>query len=258
VCKRYLPVGVFDSGVGGISVLKTCADVLPYENFIYFGDTKNSPYGNLNEQKITELTFEAVGRLILSGVKAVVVACNTATATAINALRNKHKINIIGIEPAIKPACLYTPEGKILVMLTNAASTQPKFKSLVENCGVDKVSLLPLKDLAKLIENNIGNFSSLKSYIFEILYPYKNTEIKAVVLGCTHYLFVKDIIAEFFNGIRIFDGNMGVAQNLKNTLIRNNLINNSEGLGSIEFFSSEQTYEAVYKKLWQSIINKNN
>lgn len=255
MCRKYLPVGVFDSGVGGISVLKTCADILPHEKFIFFGDTKNSPYGNLNDQKITELTFEAVDRLILTGVKAVVIACNTATATAINALRNKHNINIIGIEPAIKPACLYTTEGKILVMLTKAASNQPKLKLLVERCGADKVLLLPLKDLAKLIENNIGNFSNLKNYIFEILFPFNNLDIKAVVLGCTHYLFVKDIIAEFFKDIKIFDGNMGVAQNLKNTLIKSDLINDSLDLGSIKFLSSDQNFETIYKNLWQSILH---
>lgn len=255
MCTKNLPIGVFDSGVGGISVLKICTDVLPHENFIYFGDTKNSPYGNLDDQKITEFTSEAVDRLIFRGVKAVVIACNTATAAAINALRNKHSISIIGIEPAIKPACLYT-EGKVLVMLTNAASMQPKFISLVEHWGADKILLLPLTDLAKLIESNIDNFSNLRNYIFEILSPYKKTDIKAVVLGCTHYLFVKDIITEFFEGIKIFDGNMGVAQNLKNTLIKNNLLNDNHDFGTIEFFSSDKKFEKAYTNLWQSILHK--
>lgn len=256
MCKKNLPIGVFDSGVGGISVLKTCVSILPYENFIYFADTKNSPYGNLDDQTITQLTFEAVDRLIMMGVKSVVIACNTATAAAINALRSKHNIKIIGIEPAIKPACLYTTEGKVLVMLTNAASNQPKFKALVERCGQDKIILLPLKDLAHLIENNIGNFSALKQYIHELLEPYKNLDIKAIVLGCTHYLFVKDIISEFFDGIKIFDGNIGVAQNLKNTLISENIFNDSCKSGYIEFFSSDPKYEQLYKDFWQSIIHK--
>jgi glutamate racemase len=256
VCKRNLPIGVFDSGVGGISVLKACIDVLPHENFLYFGDTKNSPYGNLCEQKITELTLDAVDKLISKDVKAVVIACNTATAAAISALRSKHKVNIIGIEPAIKPACLYTKVGKVLVMLTNAAANQPKFKSLVDRYGSEKIIILPLENLARLIEQNIDNLSKLKSCIFEILCPLKDMDIKAVVLGCTHYLFVKDIIKEFFNDIIIFDGNMGVAQNLKNILTKNNLINDSFKGGKVKFLSSDKKAQKTYKKFWQNILHK--
>ena len=254
MCKKYLPIGVFDSGVGGITVLKACADILPHENFLYYGDTKNSPYGNLADQKITQLTFNAVDRLISKGVKAVVIACNTATAAAINALRSKHDIEIIGIEPAIKPACLMT-NGKVLVLLTKAAARQPKFKSLIKQCGLQKVIIYPLCDLARKIEQNIGRFENLKEYIHKILSPYKDCGIKAVVLGCTHYIFVKDIIAKIFPQAVVYDGNAGVARYLKNTLIRNGLLNNQTQKGKIEFFSSDVKYQLIYQNLWSKYTN---
>ncbi|HHW89378.1 MAG TPA: glutamate racemase [Clostridiales bacterium] len=254
MCKKYLPIGVFDSGVGGITVLKACADILPYENFVYYGDTKNSPYGNLDDQKITRLTFDAVDRLISRSVKAVVIACNTATAAAINALRNKHDIEIIGIEPAIKPACIMTND-KILVMLTKAAARQTKLQSLIKQCGPQKVIICPLSDLARNIEQNIGRFGELEEYINKILSPYKDYDIKAVVLGCTHYIFVKNIIAKVFPQAVLYDGNAGVARYLKNMLINKGLLNDQTQKGNIEFFSSDNKYQSIYQNLWSKYIN---
>ena len=251
--KKYLPIGVFDSGVGGISVLKSCADVLPKENFLYYGDTKNAPYGNLSDPKITELTFCAVDRLISQGVKAVVIACNTATAAAINALRNKHNdVAIIGIEPAIKPACAMTAD-KILVLLTQAASRQSKLKLLIEKCGSHKMIICPLSNLAQKIEQNIDNFDNLKGYIQKALSPYQNCDIKAVVLGCTHYIFVKELIAQVFPQAVLFDGNAGVANYLKNLLIKNDLLNDQNQKGTIQFYSSEEKYQNIYQSLWAKI-----
>ncbi|HEY8443483.1 MAG TPA: glutamate racemase [Clostridia bacterium] len=253
--RNYLPIGVFDSGAGGITVLKACVQVLPCENFLYYGDTKNSPYGNLSDQKITELTFSAVDKLILMGVKAVVIACNTATAAAIRALREKHsEINIIGIEPAIKPACLYT-DGKVLVLLTKAASRQEKFKSLIEKCGPSKIVVCPLTDLAQKIEQNIENLNILKPYILSELSSYQSSEIKAVVLGCTHYIFVKDIIAQAFPGAVLYDGNLGVANHLKDLLAKKDLLNDSGKAGTVDFFSSDTKHQLIYQNLWEKYIN---
>ncbi|HEY8423922.1 MAG TPA: glutamate racemase [Clostridia bacterium] len=251
--KKYLPIGVFDSGAGGITVLKACVDVLPNENFIYYGDTKNSPYGNLSDQEITELTFYAADKLVSMGVKSVVIACNTATAAAINALRAKHnEIRIIGIEPAIKPACLAV-DGKVLVLLTQAASRQAKFRDLVEKYGLEKVIVYPLQDLAQKIEQNIQDFSKLKPYIFDVLKPYQNGDIEAVVLGCTHYIFVKDIIAQVFPDALLFDGNVGLAKNLKNVLSKSDLLNDQNQKGFVEFYSSDPKYQIIYQELWDKI-----
>lgn len=255
MCKiNDLPIGIFDSGAGGITVLQACKNLLPCENYIYYGDTKNSPYGNLSDDKITELTFAAIDKLINKGVKAVVIACNTATAAAITALRAKHSINIIGIEPAIKPACLYTNE-KVLVLLTLAASRQPKFLNLVEKYGKERIIILPLEHLAELIEHNIGDLKVLKGYIEQILYPNKDKGIGALVLGCTHYLFVKDMIEGCFDKVKIFDGNMGVALNLKNTLNKSNLYRTEDCSGKTVFFSSKASSEQQYRRIWK-IINK--
>jgi glutamate racemase len=255
VQKKYLPIGVFDSGVGGITVLKTCVKILPNENFIYFGDTKNSPYGNLSDQKITELTFCAVDKLISKGVKAVVIACNTATAAAINALRSKHNdLDIIGIEPAIKPACLRT-NGRVLVLLTQAAARQDKFKSLIEKCGSEKVIICPLKDLAQKIEQNIEDFNKLRRYIFSIFSGYQNRGIEAVVLGCTHYIFVKDLIAQVFPDAVLYDGNIGLANHLKDLLSKKDLLNDNHQKAAVEFYSSEPKYQLIYQDLWEIYSN---
>ncbi|HEY8419561.1 MAG TPA: glutamate racemase [Clostridia bacterium] len=253
--KKYLPIGVFDSGAGGITVLKTCAQVLPNENFLYYGDTKNSPYGNLSDQQITELTFCAVDKLISKGVKAVVIACNTATAAAINALRAKHNdLDIIGIEPAIKPACLKT-DGKVLVLLTQAAARQDKFRSLIQRCGLEKIIVCPLKDLAQKIEHNIDDFNKLRPYIFNILRDYQNSDIKAVVLGCTHYIFVRDLIAQVFPNAVLYDGNTGVANRIKDLLSKKDLLNDANQKQIVELYSSDSKYQLIYQNLWQKYSN---
>ena len=120
------PIGFFDSGVGGISVLKTAWRLMPYENYIYYGDNINAPYGEKTEEQIKALSLAAGGFLFAKGVKAIVMACNTATSAAVKIMREKYNIPVVSMEPAVKPALLASGEGKVLVLATPATVTQAR------------------------------------------------------------------------------------------------------------------------------------
>lgn len=232
--KKQLPVGFFDSGVGGLSVLLTAREMLPNENYIYYGDGANAPYGGKTSEEIKKLTFSAINVLLNEGIKALVVACNTATSVAIEGLRAKLDIPVIGMEPAVKPAISYADKGRILVMATQATLRLPKFGKLVEQLHIeDEIIPLPAPRLAELVE--IGVAGDIKSYLQILLKPYVG-KVSAVVLGCTHYIFCIDIIRSIMNDIPIIHGNVGTVMHLKNILETDGLIN--ETGGSIRLMSS--------------------
>ena len=236
-------IGVFDSGVGGLSVLKELAKVLPNENYIYYGDSLNAPYGDKTKQEITELSMNIVKYLIDNGVKAIVIACNTATSAAAKTIREKYpNIPIIGIEPAIKPAIEEHEGENILVMATEATIKLDKFNEL-KNKYDNVANIIPIScsGLADKIENNLEVTQLLESYLI----PYKN-KVNAVVLGCTHYPFVKKEINQVLGDIDFYDGAHGTAINLKNQLKKKEQLNLSVNLGKIIFESSNGN-EDIYK-----------
>ncbi|MBS7263488.1 MAG: glutamate racemase, partial [Eubacteriales bacterium] len=146
---RNAPIGVFDSGIGGVSVLKQCLSLMPRENYIFFGDDAHCPYGEKTNREIVKLTEKAVEYLVDRGVKAVVIACNTATAAAIETVRSLFAIPIVGIEPAVKPALEQTAEGRVLVMATPATVRQKKFMMLVEKLDTqNRIDLMSCDGLA--------------------------------------------------------------------------------------------------------------
>ena len=168
------PIGFFDSGVGGLSVMRESIAIMPNENYIYFGDSKNAPYGTKSLEEVRKLTFDAVEFLLMKNVKAIVIACNTATSAAIEDLRNKYTdIPIIGIEPAIKPAISLNKEGNIIVMATPMTLRENKFKELMNKLD-DKGNLVPLPcaGLVEYIEQGILEGDDLESYLKEKLNPY--------------------------------------------------------------------------------------
>lgn len=156
---KYNPIGFFDSGLGGISVLKESIKLLPNENFIYFGDSINAPYGSKSIEEIRELTNKAIEFLISKNVKAIVIACNTATSASVNELRDKYSkdIPILGIEPALKPASLSNKKGSIVVMATERTLSEKKFFDLMDKVAKQRdVIKLPCPSLVKFVENEIG------------------------------------------------------------------------------------------------------
>ncbi len=257
MADRNGPVAVIDSGVGGVSVLRELTSLMPNENFIFFGDSANAPYGEKSAEQVRKLTFDIAERLFASGAKALVVACNTATAAAVRRLRETYPcVPIVGIEPAIKPAVLYGERdlGKtdgsstVLVMATPTTLEQEKFERLVgEYKGRAKIIPLPCHDLARLIELGDLDSPELADYVSGLLTPYRGVD--SVVLGCTHYPFVRHLIERNLPGTAVFDGSPGTAREAKRRIEAAGLATEGIEEGRIEFLSSKSGETAdMYKQ----------
>lgn len=219
------PIGVFDSGVGGISVLGELIALLPYEKFIFLGDTSHVPFGSRNVQEIIRFTREGIFSLIDNyQCKAIVIACNTATSAAADGLRNELDMPIVGMEPALKPASMVEGDGYVAVLATEATLRLPKFSKLMERFG-EKAIPVPCPGLVEYVEANELHSDSLKSLLAHLLEPVQRIPVKAVVLGCTHYPFIREEIAAFFKpGTPLIDGGVGTARQLERKLVQNNLL----------------------------------
>ncbi len=244
------PIGFFDSGIGGISVLKTAYQMMPDENYIYYGDNLNAPYGEKSEETIKQLSLAAGDFLFQKGVKAIVMACNTATSTSVIMMREKLNIPVLSMEPAVKPALSALQSGKVMVLATPATVSQPRYLGLLKRLGArDSVISIGCSGLVALIEDGHIEEANVHDYLRCQLAQYKGTAVDAVVLGCTHYAFVEPHIKSFFNAhfssdIPIFDGRFGTARHLKHVLESHALRCSQNGDGRIEFYSSGQAYDA--------------
>ena len=253
--NKEKPIGFFDSGVGGISVLKESLRVLPNEDFVYFGDSINAPYGTKEVNEVKKLTFNAVDYLLDKGAKAVVIACNTATSAAIDDLRQKYKdIPIIGIEPALKPAVEISRGKSIIIMATPMTLAEKKFSNLMEqyNKEVDIISL-PCAGLVELIENGIIEGEEIERYLKAKLKEFMHLDVSAIVLGCTHYPFIKnELIKIVGEQTTIIDGSIGTVNQLKRQLSVNDLLNEKKTKGIVTIYSSSMnnnTIDLSYKLL---------
>lgn len=231
------PIGVFDSGIGGITVLDSCRARLPHENFVYVCDPKHMPYGNLPAERIRERVDACVRELLQADCKAVVAACNTATNVGISWLRSEYKTIFVGLEPALKPAKEACGTGGILVLCTRATAAQPKFGELLARYGGRNVIVAAQSGLAEFVEQNIDKPDLLREKTFSVLQPY-GSHIRGVVLGCTHYVFLRPYIQEFYRGeALVFDGNEGAAKRLGTLLAENDLLSARTGAGGVKFIS---------------------
>ncbi|TCQ04633.1 glutamate racemase [Serpentinicella alkaliphila] len=210
------PIGVFDSGLGGISVLAQLVACMPEEKYIYYGDSANAPYGVRSTDEVKDLTFKVVDNLIKYNIKALVVACNTATSAAINELRNLYDIPIIGMEPALKPAVEKYQSKDIIVMATPVTLREKKFNNLIQQFNrPENIIKLPCPGLVELIEASGGQSEEIKNYLKNQFAPFNLANVGAIVLGCTHYIFIKDSIRELVgDSIELIDGNRGTTNHL--------------------------------------------
>lgn len=235
--KNTNPIGIFDSGVGGISVVREIIRVLPSEDLFVFGDSMNAPYGSRTLEEVRSLTLSHVEDMIrVHSVKAVVIACNTATSAAIAILRERYrKIPMIGIEPALKPAAMCKKHGKVLVLATEMTIREEKYHDLAKRFS-DRAELIPLPAprIVTLVEEGKQDSKEMDSYLAELFEPYRHLGIDAIVLGCTHFPFARDAIRRYWGeSVRIFDGAEGTARELKRRLTENDLRNPSEGRGKV-------------------------
>ena len=239
--KNQLPIAVIDSGLGGISVLRELIAIMPHENYIYFGDSTNAPYGSKSREEVLRLTEDNLEFLMSRGIKALVIACNTATSAAARYLRDKYPdLPIIGIEPAIKPASEVCEHPRVLVMATPLTLREEKFKALAEKfSSCAEFISLPCPSLAELIEAGDPDSPEIDKCLTDLLSPYKDGKIDAIVLGCTHYPHVKHVIAKHFPpSVHIMDGGLGTARHTLRRLTELELLNLQETDGSIEIINT--------------------
>lgn len=255
---KTMPIGVFDSGVGGITVLAELKKSMPHENFIYFGDSKNAPYGTKDEAEILKCSEDAVTRLIDMGAKAIVIACNTATSVAALSLRENFSIPIIGIEPAVKPAVMGHKGGKVLVMATPVTLKKEKFTHLMNSyCDISEIIPLPCPKLVEIIEKGVTEGAEIEEYLSKLFRDIDVNEIDAVVLGCTHYPFIKSVLRKFFNqDTDIIDGGYGTAKETARRLGNANMLNDNTDEGYIKFISSMESEDEIslMKAMYKSQI----
>lgn len=224
-------IAVFDSGVGGISVLRQLRKLLPSEKFLYFGDSANAPYGTRSREEIQALVLNVAEKLVQRNIKALVVACNTATAAAIDVLRKTYPdLIVVGIEPALKPAADRFPGGTVGVLATPVTLREEKFKQLVNHYGgLCQVVPLPAPGLVELIEQGKADGEEAHSLLKDLLTPWAG-KLDALVLGCTHYPFaVKAIRAVVGEAVALFDGGYGTARETKRRLEAAGLLSQGEG-----------------------------
>lgn len=230
-------IAVFDSGVGGISVLRELMKQMPDERYLYYGDSANAPYGDKSTQQVQALTLTAAEKLMTRGVKALVVACNTATAAAINLLRQTYPDKIIiGIEPALKVAAERFPRGRVGIMATQVTLREEKLAQQVDRFPELEVYRIPAPGLVELVEQGKGNTGRMTALLQDVLTPWRG-KLDALVLGCTHYPLVKEEIAHVLgDNVLLLDGGEGTARQTRRCLEQGGLLH--DGPGSLEMENS--------------------
>ena len=232
------PIGMFDSGVGGISVLREAVRLLPNERFLFFGDTKNAPYGTKTREEVLALSRAVVETLLKRGCKAIVIACNTATSAAAATLRAEYRdIPIIAMEPALKPASLLHQDGVVLALATPGTIAGEKYAHLYALYGEGVISM-PCGGLMEFAERGELDSPALHAYLSDLFRPYLGRKVEAVVLGCTHYVFLKRAIGRFFPAVPLIDGNEGTVRQLGRRLDEKNLLAPAAQRGEVTLLSS--------------------
>jgi glutamate racemase len=253
------PIGIFDSGVGGISVLKHIHALLPHEDLIYLADSKYAPYGNKTPEEIIQRCLILADDLLQKNVKAIVVACNTATAAAIDTLRETFDIPIIGMEPAVKPAAEASKNGIIGVLATVGTLKSAQFAALLEAYGRDvKVVTQACMGLVECIERGELDTENTKALIRLYTAPLLAEGADTIVLGCTHYPFVKQVIQDIIGQdsnqkhITLIDTGAAVAKQLKRQLEEKGLLSTSQDKAEVHFWTNSEAENAsqVTEKLW--------
>ncbi|SFI14429.1 glutamate racemase [Tindallia magadiensis] len=243
------PIGVFDSGYGGISVLANLIEAMPKESFIYISDSINAPYGELESQEVLNHALSHMRVLEKESAKAVVIACNTATSAAAAALRAKYSFPIIGMEPAVKPAIKKSGSGKILVAATGLTLKERKFAALVKKMDLQhNIVTLPCHGLVEIIEEYGPESKEVTKKLDELLAPLQPLNFDGVVLGCTHYVLIKNQWkAALPEGTKIYDGNEGTVKQTMRMIMENTTIIKDHSMGKVSLMDSSQNDERLEK-----------
>ena len=233
------PIGLFDSGIGGISILEKLKQLLPNENFIYLADNRNCPYGSKSKKEIISLSKKNCEKLIELNCKIIIIACNTSTTNSIKKLREIIGIPIIGIEPGLKPAIHYTKTKNIGILATEKTLGSKLFFETLNQNRIDDIHIHEQigYELVNLIEEDSHSKQNLQKILEKYLAPMNNKNIDCLLLGCTHYNHIKDIIEEIIPvDIKIVDTIAPVNKRVLNILKSNNILNKSTNERTIKIF----------------------
>ena len=247
------PIGIFDSGVGGLSVWREMIKALPNEDIIYYADNANCPYGPKSKEEIIRLASNVVDFLIKKRSKIIVVACNTATAAAIDFLRENYPIPFVGMEPAVKPAALESKTKSIAVLATEGTLNGRLYLETSEKYAKDVELNIKVGDrLVHIVENGLVNDANTKKHLTEIVKPLISKNIDHLVLGCTHYPFLIEKLKEVLpQNVKIIDPSPAVVKQAKKILLEYNLLNTKKKDPEYNFFSSGSS--AVLEKMLNEI-----
>ena len=230
--NKKSPIGVFDSGMGGISVLASLHTWMPNEDLIYFGDSKYNPYGTKTKEEITARCMDICNQFMQEGVKAIVIACNTATSACVPLLREKYPVDIIGMEPALKVACSQGMNQKIAVWATELTLQEKKFSTLMQRFQDEhEIRKVPCPKLVRIVEEDaLEDEARVKEALLEYLEKSDAEHVDSIVLGCTHFVFYKKQLEKMVpKGVRILDGNAGTVHHLQHILESKDLLNDQGG-----------------------------
>ncbi len=234
-----MKIAVFDSGVGGLTVLADARRLLPGHDYLYYADTAHVPYGDKGKDEVRRLVLEAAGQLAGLGMQALLVACNTATAVAIEELRRRFALPVVGMEPAVKPAVSRRPGRRVLVAATPLTLREEKFNRLVEAVdGEGVVDRLPLPELVDFAEKGRFNARAVAACLRRATAGLALEEYGTLVLGCTHFLYFLPHFRRFFPGLDIVDGNRGTVRQLARQIAALPGARNGGGSGTVAFFES--------------------
>jgi len=251
---KAAPIGVFDSGVGGISVLREIRRELPHEDLLYVADSRHAPYGEKPAEAIVQRAMAVTEFLVAQGAKAVVVACNTATGAAAVALRRHYRIPIVAMEPAVKPAVARTRSGVVGVLATSQTLASHNFVSLVGRFnGGAEVLVQPCPGLVERIELGDLDGAQTRALLEDYLTPLLDQGADTLVLGCTHYPHLRPLIADLAGPrVLVMDSGAAVARQVRRRLEEASLLAPEEGLGTERFWTSGQAdlARALIGRLW--------
>jgi glutamate racemase len=251
---NHKPIGVFDSGVGGLSVLQALRQELPHEHFLYVGDSGCAPYGERSPQFVIGRATTITDFLVAEGAKAVVIACNTATAVAAAALRARFDIPIVAIEPAVKPAASRTRSRVVGVLATTGTLSSPNMGKLLASYGSDvEFVIQPCPGLADQVEKGELASDETRALVARYVRPIIDKGGDIVVLGCTHYPFLRPLIQEVAGpGIDVIDPATPVARELRRRLESEGLLNGTTDTGTEQFWTTGalEVVAPIVRQLW--------
>jgi len=240
------PIGLFDSGIGGLSIWREVTRLLPYESTVYYADTSYCPYGPKTQEEIIARAVHITDFLLAKQSKIVVVACNTATAAAIDYLRKQYNVLFVGMEPAVKPAALLSKSGVVGVLATQGTFKGRLYHETAERFAANTAIIEQSGDgLVELIEAGKIDTPEMNVLLHRYIDPMLEAGADHIVLGCTHYLFLIPAIRKIIgNSAELLNPAPAVAQQVKNLLIQNDLLNTGTAKPQYEFFSDGKPFVA--------------